>query len=241
MNNIKRVITCILALIMLFTLCACGGEDNDGSASLDDVKRSLLGLTADDFKVLLQGNLDEVYLGKFDPDYLSLVDCTEEECQENYEAGMEYEANFFCYYFYVEYPTEEYLAELTELYKEIYSHAKYTVGDVSKLDDETYVAKLTIAPIDIIELTVTAIEDGALDDFYNRYTEEQVEAMTDAEYEAYDQEWAQAVLAVVRGQMENIGYCQEQSLAVQFVVEDEAWIISSSDMQSIDELIIAYP
>lgn len=222
MRMMKRMAACLLAVLMLVSLCACGSF-------------------SDDVKLLIQGNLDEIYLGKFDTDYMKLVETTEAECQENYESGVAYEVEFFCYYFNIEFPTEELLADLTEQYKEIYSQAKYTVGDVSKLDDSTYAVKLTVEPINVIDLMIEAANNGALDAFYNKYSDTEISSMTDAEYEAYDQEWAQLILDLLKAQMANMSHEDPQTLAVQVVLENDVWTISESDMQSIDELIVCYP
>ena len=65
MKRMKRSIALCLVLVMALTLTACGG-----------------GVTAKDATALVQGNLDEIYLGKFDPEYLKLVDITEADARE---------------------------------------------------------------------------------------------------------------------------------------------------------------
>ncbi|MBQ3010332.1 MAG: hypothetical protein IJD81_03960 [Oscillospiraceae bacterium] len=241
---VKISAICLLILAMLMSLCACGASDTaDTNTDVDvgDLKRNLIGLTPDDFKLLVQGNLDEIYLGVFDDKYLALVDGSEASAQEIYDEGMAYEAEYFCYYFDVEYPTDAFLQELIDVYKEIYGHSKYKVGDASKLDETTYVVKLTVSPIDIMELVLDAVENGAADSFYDKYANVNVEAMTEAEYQAYDEEWAYMILDILRDQLPNIGYLEEETLAVQIVLENDVWMIGDSDLSTIDSLIIAYP
>lgn len=67
-----------LSLALLLPLSACGG-----------------GLSADDAKLYVQGILDENYLGKSDPDFLQLIDSTEEDVEETYAGSLETEAQFF--------------------------------------------------------------------------------------------------------------------------------------------------
>src|SRR5699024_8208086 len=98
-----------------------------------------------------QGNLDGSYLGKHSDELLELVDITADEVEANYVQVLQTEAECFTYYFDIAYPTEELTSELVELYKEIYSHSRYGVGESTKVDDTTYGVQLTIYPMDIMQ------------------------------------------------------------------------------------------
>ena len=148
MKRMKRSIALCLVLVMALTLTACGG-----------------GVTAKDATALVQGNLDEIYLGKFDPEYLKLVDITEADARETYEEGLEVEAEVFAYYFDISNMTDEIKAEIIDLYKEIYAWSKYTVGEASKLDESTYAVKVVVSPLDIFVLVDEAF-DEAMEPFY---------------------------------------------------------------------------
>ena len=65
------------------------------------------------------------------------------------------EVNYFMQFFGIEYPTDEITQELTELYKEIYSHSKYEVGEAADVSENTYGVPLTIYPIDIMQKAVS--------------------------------------------------------------------------------------
>ena len=56
MKKFRTAAALILALALALSLAGCGTAMSDASA------------------MLVQGNLDEIYLGKFDPDFLTLVD-----------------------------------------------------------------------------------------------------------------------------------------------------------------------
>lgn len=191
--------------------------------------------------ILVQGNVDELYLGKFNKDYMDLIGTTEAECEQNYLDGLETEAEYFAYYFDIEYMSDQLKADIIDLYKEIYSHSRYTVGDASKLDDDTYAVKMDIYPIDVMDQVTDAIYDGAMDWFLDKYTEEDVEAMTDEEYEVYDEEWAYGIIDIVREQLPNLGYMDAETIVVQVVRgSDNIWTISDNDMGTIDEYILYY-
>lgn len=72
-------------------------------------------------------------MGKFDPDYLELVDITENEAEETYLDGLSVEAEYFTNYFGIEYVTDELEADIIDLYKDIYAQSKYTVNPQPKL------------------------------------------------------------------------------------------------------------
>lgn len=224
MKHMKRSIALCLVLVMALTLTACGG-----------------GVTAKDATALVQGNLDEIYLGKFDPEYLELVDITEADARETYEEGLEVEAEVFAYYFDISNMTDEIKAEIIDLYKEIYAWSKYTVGEASKLDESTYAVKVVVSPLDIFVLVDEAF-DEAMEPFYTKYANVDISAMSDDEYTAYDKEWADAVIALCREKLPEMGYLEDRSLVIQVTLdEDDYWVMSGDDFNSLDEIIIEYP
>lgn len=224
MKRMKRSIALCLVLVMALTLTACGG-----------------GVTAKDATALVQGNLDEIYLGKFDPEYLKLVDITEADARETYEEGLEVEAEVFAYYFDISNMTDEIKAEIIDLYKEIYAWSKYTVGEASKLDESTYAVTVVVSPLDIFVLVDEAF-DEAMEPFYTKYANVDISAMSDDEYNAYDKEWADAVIALCREKLPEMGYLEDRSLVIQVTLdEDDYWVMSGDDFNSLDEIIIEYP
>ena len=218
----KRLFALLLAVLMLLSLSACSSME-------------------DDLRLLLQGNLDEVYLGKYDEEYMEMVGSSLEDCIASYNDGIALKAEHFCYSYDIEYPTDSLMDEIEELFKDIYSHSKYQIGEIEKLDKGLYVAQFTVWPIDIIERTDNSLEAG-LEDFYAKYAGVDVEAMTDAEYYQYDADWAEAVLNVVYKEMENIGYKDPLKFSVQLIKNiNDVWTIDENDFRRIAENIIYYP
>lgn len=219
----KKTLAFLLVLALALSLAACG---------------SGLGVGVN---MLVQGNIDGLYLGKFDDAYLKLINSTEAECRKDYLDGLEVEAEYFAHYFNIEVLDDDLKAEIVDLYKEIYFHSQYTVGDASKLDDNTYAVKVTISPIDIVDLVVEDFDSG-MEGFYTQYADADPSAMTDEEYAQYDRDWAEAILAMFYKRLPKLGYKEEQSIAIQVVKgADGRWGISDNDMVSIDSLMIYYP
>ena len=221
------------------------GRDSGGDRDLNPAggsDSSSGGVTAFDATALVQGNLDEIYLGKFDPDYLELVDITENECEEDYIAGMETEAEYFAKVFDIENLTDDLKAEIVDLYKQIYAKSKYTVSPASKLDDNTFAVKVEVAPLDIFEL-VDEDWDDYMDPFYTEYAGVDFDALSQEEAEAVDAEWSRMVLDLCKENLPDMGYSDEtKSVVIQVVRDDDgAWTMHGDDFYTLDEYIITYP
>ncbi len=223
MKRVKQITALVLVLVMAFALTACG----DSNSALA--------------QKLIQGNLDEIYLGKYDPDYLKLVDSDEAAAQEIYEGGMEAEAEYFAYYFDISYLTDELKAEIVEMYKEIYSHAKYEVGEATKIDDTTFGVPVKVYPLDIMQLTMDDLEP-AIDEFNAPYTAEQIQNMTDEEYQAYDAAWAHMIIDICKENIADMGTMEEKSLVIQVKKDSDGyWSMYGDDFDQMDSILIYYP
>lgn len=220
MKSVQRVLALVLALVLMLSLAACGGG------------------FADDVTLLVRGNLDELYLGSFDADYMKLVGATEEECLASYEDGMGVEADFFAYYFGIDL-TEEQRDEVIEMYKEIYAKSSYTVNPAEKEDDNTYRVKVDIQPIDLFVL-VDEVWEETVDEFNAGYPDANV--MTDDEYEAYLNDAARMVIDLCKSLMPEMGNMDTKTVYVQVVKgSDDYWSVTDDDMGSLDQYMIYYP
>lgn len=228
----KRMIAAIMAAVLAVSLAACNG----GGA----------GISSFDATQYVQGVLDENYLGKFDPDFLELVDSTESEAEEIYLGSLEIEAGVFADYFYIDNMTGDVLDATIELYKDIYALSKYTVSEAVEIDDNTFHVTVTVAPIDLLRMVVEELSSDeptfpALVEFDNTYAEADVNAMTDEEYAQYDKDWANMVIALTRDKLSQAGYLEEQSQVVQVVKDsDNLWSINQTDFMNVDYFIIDY-
>lgn len=188
---------------------------------------------------LVQGNLDELYLGQYNEDFLALTETSEAEAEQNYLDGIDVEAGYFLDYFAVEYPTDELRAELAGLYREIYSHSKYEVGEATKIDGETYGVPVTIYPIDVMQ-QVSDAADAAIAELNARWPDEALSS--EEAYMQYDAEWAAMFVSLCRDALANPGYMDPQEIIVQVSKgSDGRWMISDDDFQRIDLAVIYYP
>jgi len=236
MKHLKKLAAACLALAMVLALTAC--EDGKGMKPADAT-------------ALVKGNLDEIYLGVFDPDYLESVGITENQAEETYLGGMESEAQYFFYYYGYEdsynYVTEEQMQEAVDMYKEIYSKARYTVQDAVEQSDGTFAVKVVFEPIDV-HSQITDEDFGAFaEDFFAGFEDVDTESMTDEEWDAWLTEefypaYNKAILELVKPKVATLGYEKENSTVIQVVKdEDGYYTMDDTGFQTLDSLLITYP
>ena len=230
MKIFRKAAALVFAALMVLSLTAC-------SAVVDEVVDKL---TESQMKALVQGNLDELYLGKFDEEYLKSVNSSATEAEEVHRELLEVKAEDFAYYFGIEFLTDDLRAEIVELCDQIYSKANYTVGEGTVVDDTTVSVEVTVYPIDIYQQMIDAAEEY-MADFYAKYTEDVVNAMDDAAYVAYDAEWAGLVIDLCREKLPNLGYGEARTLGLQVTLENDVWCLSDAALTGFDALVITYP
>lgn len=214
----KRIICAVLcALLLVVSLTGC--------------------LATLDAQSLIKGNLDVIYFGEITDEYMEVTKSTREELEQVYLDGLKVEAEYFAYYFQfdMDLAPEDTMDRIVELYKDIYSHSKYEVGEAVKSGDD-YLVSVTIHPIDAIYRA--AYEEWAAfeEEFVSKAS--QLASMTDEEVEKL---WVDSVFELVEGCLATNGYLEPQTISVQVVRgEDKVYSMSENDFGRIDSLIIQY-
>jgi hypothetical protein len=231
----RRIVAIALALVLIVALSACGSDTNA-------------------IKTLVQGNIDTIYLGQYDQDYMELTGETEETLNQQYEDGLDVEAQYFCSYFSIvdssagetyDDVSDDIKQQIIDMYKEIYSHAKFTVGEVAAMQDGNYTVQVTVSPINIIRLAMEAVESGGSNP-YNDFTTETASldfaSMTTEQYAEYCKNYAQACIDLVKSQMSNIGYEEDKTQSLQVQKDsDGLYSINADDWAVFDTYVIYYP
>ena len=200
----KRVTAAALSLTFVLSLSACGG-----------------GLSADDATTYVQGILDENYKGVYDPDFLELIDITENEAEETYLSSLETEA--------------------VDMYKQVYAKAKYTVDTATEVDDSTFGVKVTVEPLDVFDRVAEALWGDTPDARAEALYSQDVDSMTDEEYAAYDAEWCRLVIDLTLEKLPEAEYLEAQSKVVQITLgDDNYWSLDEQDFSDLDWLILDY-
>lgn len=211
-------------------------------------------ITGEEAQALVQGNLDELYLGKYDPSYLAMVDVTAEEAEASHLQNILAESEFFSLYWGIVMPENNesfdtmdttIKNEIIDLITEIYSHAKYTVGTPVEQADGSYLVDVTVSPIDVVTRAAEVYDSGTyapLNALNAKYTSEVLYSMTQAEYEAYSVEYANVILGLVREQMSSLGYLADQTVTMTISKDaNGAFGGNNEDWNAIDTIIIGYP
>ena len=201
------------------------------------------GMSDDTAMAYIQGILDQNYLGKADDQFLSIVDTDEVEVAEIYEGSLETEAEFFLGSFVESQLDQETLdtltAELVEMYRQIYTHSKYTVDSASQMDEHTYSVKVTVEPIDIFHQVADAMASGAVDELNASYPDT---FESEEQYAQYEAEWVELFMDLTYEKLPGLGYLEPTSTLVQVTwnEETELWELPDDDFWSLDALIIDY-
>lgn len=234
-----KLVALLLCLSLLLGLCACGTGDGAG-ALLGEAKSVLNGnLSTHQAEELVRGNLDVIYHNIHTDDYLRMVELTAEEAERQYYEGLDMEAGYFEQYFGIEYDNEEIHDRLVKLYDQIYAKSDFTVGDATRDEEENYVLTVTVRPLDIMQKSVEDLE-AAAETFNSQYTQEQVDAMDEEAYKAYDAAWADMVITVVEENLPDMGYLPECTTEMKVAKKDGTWEITAESMGEIDALLIQY-
>ena len=222
----KRWTAGVLAAMLTLAVTACGG------------------VTEDDITVYIQGEMDAYYLGQYNQDYLELMDYTEEEAAEAYEWNVNAEADRLLYFMDVQYYDDDVMTAAEELVRDIYAKSKYTVGTTTKLQDGNFTTEVLVEPIELMHLvTEEDIQDlyaqVCSDAGYSTY--DQINALSEDEYNALEIEYAYRVLALLESLLPEITYGSEQSTMIQMKLdENNNYVMVGNNWTDMDDLIIDY-
>ncbi|MBQ9746458.1 MAG: hypothetical protein IJW21_06510 [Clostridia bacterium] len=241
MRKLKNTALIALMLCAVLALTSC------------NMVGSLLGGMFTDYniKLLVQGNLDETYLGKVNEAYLELIESNEAESEEYYLECMEADADYFAYYWGIIGENEAFdildealRARIVDLCKRIYSHSKYTVESAEKQSDGGYVVKVIVEPVDIMKKADELYESGTyapLEAFFDKSDKADWANMTEAQYIALCNEYGNIIVDMFETLMPDIGHEAAKSLLIQVNIENDYWEINDDDFRRFDEYVVIYP
>jgi len=194
-----------------------------------------------DASAFIQGNLDSLYLGTVSAEFLDIVSDTEEALTQIHEATLLVEAEYFFNFFDIveDFIPPDMKSEVIDMYRLIYSNAKYEVGEATQTGDD-YLVTVTIYPIDIIQKVLDDFDDF-MTAWYDRQEYGIFEDLTVEEFETL---WAREVINLVRGKLSSIGHLESETISVRIMSQSSNgsnfYTISEDDMRRIDALIITY-
>lgn len=199
-----------------------------------------------DATVFVKGELDATYLGTYDQAYIDVVeDMTEADAKEKYENNVKWEAEILVEdYLPIDMPTDAVYDRAEEVIAKIYSHAKYTVADAEKLKSGDIAVEVTVSPIEIIPLLTEDFMQNAWYDLLDAQgitTQEQMDALTDEEYQVLDEAYANTLLDELESLISDLTYGEDQVIMLQMKKDsDGMYALVDSGIQKLDEVMIDY-
>jgi len=195
-----------------------------------------------DAATFVKGNLDALYLGIANEEFLALVVDTKEDLLQTYEAGLVIEAEYFFGYFDIveESIPPEMKTEVIDMYRQIFSNSNYEIGEAVESGDN-YIVPVTVYPIDIIYKVMEDFEDF-MTDWNNRWELGTFDNMSAEDFETL---WAREMIDLVKARLGSIGHLEAETISMQIVSQSSNgsnfYTIREDDMRRIDALIINYP
>ena len=192
-----------------------------------------------DAEVYVKGRLAEAYLGEASQEYMDLVGYNETQVEAIYQNSLYLEAQVFAYLYSIEYP-QDFYEELQELYKSVYTHAKFLVVSTNREEDGSISVEVETQPIDLAKKMEEKREE-ALKPFFEKYPPESQNTMDEEAYKAYDAEWARAVIDLLKETLPELGNLGPQRVTVKLTKNEEGYYtLSNEEFQKLDAAIIAY-
>lgn len=235
MKKTSKLIALTLSLLLMLGLTACGSD-----------------LTADQATQCVQVELDATYKGDFEGFMEFYSNVSRDDAKEQYDYNIETEATYFLTYYGVSgidgtdvvSPTEFQQIRARNLFQDIYAKSDYTIISAAKQSDGSFSVKLSIRPLNIIELLEENYETY-FTDFYAKYENVDVESMSDVEFEnwyvdSYARDYYTALLDALEAQVPDIGYSESQELVIQVLMDEDGLSFGDGDWAKVDNLIIDY-
>ena len=206
----RRLPALAAALLLCLGLAGCGGET----------------MTRFDAASYVSGVLDETYKGTWDHAFLDLVDLTEGEAQDAYEAALEEEYRRFAYQFDLNDAalTEETRQAALDLLSQVCALAQYTVQGATLLDEERYDFQADFAEtwsgVDLDRLTP--------------------EGRAEAEAQ-YENDWALGIVELCQDRLGLAGHLDVERILVLVAPDEEGlYAMGDNDFNNLSTLILPY-
>lgn len=202
--------------------------------------------TTKDATTYVKGKLDATYLGTYDQAYIDVVkDMTEADAKEEFENNVQWEAEILVEdWLPIDMPTDKVYDRAEEVIAKIYSHAKYTVADAEKLKSGDIAVEVTVSPIEIIPLLTEEFQQDAWYDILDENgieTQEQMDSLSDDEYQAMDEKYAMVLLDELEDLIDDLTYGEDQVIMLQMKKDSDGYYsLVESGIQKLDEVMIDY-
>lgn len=200
---------------------------------------------------LVKGTLDAYYKGSCDSDFLTLTGMNAQKAKQFYEYNLEAEYEYLCYQFEIDdaYLSASNRSKLKDILAKAYAQAKYSVT-ATALSNGEYSVRVDLTPCNLFEQVILLDWDSYAQSFnatYESTTDEQLEAMSDVEYEAfwnkYENDWAAGLIQLFQTRLSaggNQGKVTTKLVLLAPATSGGLYHISEEDFNTIDSVILSY-
>lgn len=197
---------------------------------------TLTGCTHFDCSGYIQAMLDSIYKGDHAA-YARLTKLSEDRLAENYEEGINAEIETLISYMNIaensSFVNENVRGNARDMFKRIYRHASYSVGEADKKGNVT----VAIQPINIFQLAGSELMTYN-NDFYTRNDKGEFASMDD---EAFYSAYIQGVIDILNKYVDQIGYNETQNVTVRVKANSQnVYSIKDTEFLELDKYIIDY-
>ena len=226
MNRWKRMCAALAAAALLAGLTACQS-----------------GSVTDNANTYVQGLLDASYLGEISTDYLKVTEYAGREAAEaDYESYMAQEAEDLLSYLIVSKPTQAVTQRAQEVIRAIYSHAQYTVAPAEELESGDVTVDVTISPMEFPSLLSDEELLEIRDQLYQAagVRSDDTSGLTDEEYQALNEEYANALLDRIEAQLPQLVYGKDLTVSLQLENKGSYYSLEKTGLQAVDQVMLDY-
>ena len=204
-------------------------------------------MTVFDATAYVKGVLDETYKGTWNNAFLDLVELTDGEAQDAYEASLEQEYRRFAYQFDLDESalTEETRQAVLDLLAEVCAKAQYSVQEAVPLDDTRYAVEVSVRPLDLF---LQVREDSLADyqeAFARKYADTDLDALSQDEQEQFrtdcENDWAMGIVSLCRDALGLLNQLDVVPILVLVAPDDDGpYSMGDNDFSNLSALILPY-
>lgn len=212
-------------------LASCGGET----------------MTSFDATAYVSGVLDETYKGSWNNAFLDLVDLTDGEARDAYEAALEQEYRRFAYQFDLNDAalTDETRGSVMDLLTDVCAKAQYSVKPAVLLDETRYAVEVSVRPMDLFLQVREDTLAGFQEEFAQRYDDADPDELTEEALTAleaqYENDWALGVVELCRDRLGLLNYLDVVPILVLVAPDDDGlYTMGDNDFSNLSALIVPY-
>lgn len=159
---------------------------------------------------------------------------TEEQAEDLFQEGIDNNMEAMTASLSVPEDQEE---DFRLLFEEVYGKADYTVGEAEKQEDDSYVVTVTYRPMVLFSQVETQLTEE-VNNLTQSYIDQAMNSGEVPDEETMTLEILQIYKDLIRAQLENLTYGEEQSCQIRIELNDKVYTPNSDDLITLENGIL---